>query len=123
MINIYYSSEEEILHWEFNNTITKSNILDSIEEIKEYSLSRSRLKIYCNSLNAKLDIKHTDLIEISQKAHSYMNLFDNIRLSVVVEAPKATAFFMMTFMNLNDIRFKGKVFSTLDAAKIWLNKF
>jgi len=122
MINIYYSSKTETLIWKFKGIITKQDISESIEKIKEYSLIMSRIKIYCDSLNTKLDIETSELNEISQKMHSYINLFEDVKLSVVAESPKITAFFMMTFLDSTDVRLRGKVFSTREAATIWLKE-
>ena len=64
MINLQYNPEEEILIWEFKDSVNKTDILESFESIAKYSETRKSLRIYCNALNYKLEIKQSELIEI-----------------------------------------------------------
>jgi len=122
MIILQYNPEEEILIWEFKDSVNKTDVLESFESIVKYSETKKKLKIYCNALNYELEIKHSELLEINKKALSYISLFESLRLSVAVNNPKATAFFILIFMALKSTKFTAKVFSTENAAKKWLKE-
>ena len=122
MINLQYNQQEEILTWEFKDSVNTADILESFELIAKYSETKKRLRIYCDALNYKLEIKQSELIKINKKALLYIPLFESFRLSVAVNNPKATAFFMLIFMTLKSNIFTAKVFSTESAAKKWLKE-
>ena len=122
MINLQYNSQEEILIWKFKDSVNKTGILESFESIAKYSETRKSLRIYCNALNYKLEIKQSELLEINKIALSYIPLFERFRMSVAVDNPKSTAFFVLIFMALKSTTFTAKVFSTEYAAKKWVKE-
>jgi len=120
MINIHYDSEKEILFLVFRSSITIQDISSVFENIKTYKQTKNQLKIYCDAKNAELEVSRSEVSEITTNAQLYINAFGKIKISVVAESPKVTAFFMVIFMNIKNESFMGEVFSTSEAAKKWM---
>ena len=120
MINIHYDSEKEILFLVFRGSITIQDISSVFENIKTYKQTKNQLKIYCDAKNTELEVSRSEVSEITTNAQLYINAFGKIKISVVAESPKVTAFFMVIFMNIKNESFMGEVFSTSEAAKKWM---
>jgi hypothetical protein len=120
MINIHYDSEKEILFLVFRSSITIQDISSVFENIKTYKQTKNQLKIYCDAKNTELEVSRSEVSEITTNAQLYINAFGKIKISVVAESPKVTAFFMVIFMNIKNESFMGEVFSTSEAAKKWM---
>ena len=120
MINIHYDSEKEILFLVFRSSITIQDISSVFENIKTYKQTKNQLKIYCDAKNIELEVSRSEVSEITTNAQLYINAFGKIKISVVAESPKVTAFFMVIFMNIKNESFMGEVFSTSEAAKKWM---
>ena len=120
MINIHYDSEKEILFLVFRSSITIQDISSVFENIKTFKQTKNQLKIYCDAKNIELEVSRSEVSEITTNAQLYINAFGRIKISVVAESPKVTAFFMVIFMNIKNESFMGEVFSTSEAAKKWM---
>jgi hypothetical protein len=120
MINIHYDSEKEILFLVFRSSITIQDISSVFENIKTFKQTKNQLKIYCDAKNTELEVSRSEVSEITTNAQLYINAFGRIKISVVAESPKVTAFFMVIFMNIKNESFMGEVFSTSEAAKKWM---
>jgi len=119
MTNIFFDEKKQVLIWEFNDLITIYDILDSIEKINEYSY-KNEIKIYCSATDSLLAIRYEELPYAAEKIQNILNYFTEIKLSIVVNNPKTTAFFYMAFIDIQKDNLTSKVFSTEKAAKEWL---
>jgi hypothetical protein len=119
---ISYNIKNDLVRVLFNGTIRIEAINRLISDLVSNEDLPLNLKVLIDSRRAKFDTKPSDLPSIIRKLKEHNKKFETIKLTIIQQNPYETAISMIMqelLKGIGNIYFK--VFSTEQAAILWLN--
>jgi len=123
MIIWEYNYITGILESKFMGEIYLKEVVDYIRATKENKNYPRKLKIITNALQASFVFSVNDLEDIVEENNKSLENYESIIDAIVIEDPKSTALSMLYQRLDKNEKYKFNVFSSLEAAHDWLDKY
>lgn len=112
----------DFLYIKSDALITLDNKINLLESFKDSKSLPRNLRVLDSAVNSKLSFKISGVKELIKKANEAAKNYDSIKYAIVLNNPLYVAYVIFAETISANSKFSNKVFSTLKAAKIWLEK-
>jgi len=122
MIFSSFDHRRGILHTKFRGVVKLSEFLEDIKQVGQNNDLPRNLKILTDATKAKFEFDDDDIPIILYLKDYYAKNFTSIREAFVQNDPYVTALSMIYQYDASQLEnFQYKIFSSCDAACIWLH--
>lgn len=121
MIDSTFNTESRLLETRFHGPITKEEVLEYVNSLRDAKDYPDNLKIITDATEANLEFSREELGEILTIVNDHPGLYDSIKDAMIMTSPKMTAFSMIVEMFTKNSPYHVKIFSTREAALEWLS--
>lgn len=118
---LYFNSEEGVFTLYKNENIIQQDILNSIELIDDSFRHASELITIVDIHSNHMQINESSLSVIFEEIMRRIRKYSKVRLGVVVNCPVGVAFSLLLEYQLKNSKYLYKTFSSISAAKEWIN--
>ena len=122
LYKIKKDSKGDYLYIKSDEIITLDSKINLLESLKNNKDLPRNLRVVDSSNNSKLSFSLPGIREIMKKATEASEEYDSIKYAVVLNNALYVAYLIFAETITTNSKFSIKVFSTLKAAKIWLEK-
>jgi len=123
MITSNFNDELQILETAFNGVITADDVLDYLTEFKENSNYPRKLKSLTNATHASFKFSFRELSSFNKQKNKSLKKYDIVISAIIIDRPATAAISTLYGAIANNKKYKFKVFSTQEAALIWIGSF
>jgi hypothetical protein len=122
MIKRFFHDADEILYVNVNGTIGLNDMFEGVDFlVREQSLPRE-LKILEIAEKAQVTFNENDIPLLVSNLEKNIGSYKSIRHAVIHPDPTNTAYTIIASHMISNYHYNLMVFSTIEAAKTWLNK-
>jgi hypothetical protein len=122
MVQRIFHEADGILYVNMEGTISLIDMFDGVDFlVKERNLPRE-LKILESAEKVKVTFDENDISLIVDNFEKSMGSYESIRHAVIHSDPTNTAYTIIASNMIKNCNYHLMVFSTIEAAKLWLNK-
>ncbi|MCB4799049.1 hypothetical protein [Neotamlana laminarinivorans] len=121
MITSKFNEEINILETEFTGEVDSVSILLYLNEFKTNTTLPRTLKTLVKAEKVKFKFSVKDLKDFNAVKNQSLKQYNNVASAVVISNPIGAALCTMYGALANNESYKYKVFSTQEAALLWLN--
>ncbi len=119
---IKYSVEDDILYSEVRGKVDFKSMIEKAESLGKMTGLPKKLKILEDAWGAVPSFKISDIPFLVRNLESQLDQFDSVRHAVLHSDPTGTAFTLMADHFRKSHKYRIRVFSTITAAKEWLEQ-
>lgn len=123
MITSVFDSESNILETEFKNDVDAVDILLYLQEFEVNTFYPRKLKTLVTATDADFKFTIKDLKSFNQVKNQSLKQYELVVSAIIINNPVAAALSTVYSTLANNKKYKFKVFSTREAALVWLNSF
>tara|TARA_R110000868_G_scaffold72314_8_gene210962 strand:- start:208 stop:579 length:372 start_codon:yes stop_codon:yes gene_type:complete len=123
MVISKFNEQTKILESHFKNNIHLKDVLDYIIATKENTSYPRTLKILTNAKHASFKFSFNDLNAIISENNKSLEKYDAIIDAIIIDSPETAALTVLYQELAKNKKYHFDVFSTEEAALIWLETF
>ncbi len=122
MVRFDYNIEEGYVEILFLKEVSQAEVINMLKSIKDHNEFPKDLKMFIDGTNGKLAINPDELQVILNENIKMFETFNTLKVAIVIDKPVDTAIAVIYNRMIQLERYEFKVFNTLMAAKVWLQK-
>ena len=122
LYKIKKDSKGDYLYIKSDDIITLESKINLLESFKKNKALPRNLRIFDSAGSSKLSFILSGVRELMKKATEVTEEFDSIKYAIILNTALYVAYVIFAETITANSKFSIKVFSTLKAAKIWLEK-
>jgi len=123
MINPTFNKQSNILETKFKSDIYAKDILDYIIAFKDNTSYPRKLKGIIDARDAAFKFSFRDLRSFNDAKTESLKSYDIVIFAILINSPATAAISTLYEAIANNEKYKFKVFSTEEAAIIWIKSF
>jgi len=123
MVHSTFNRSTNILESNFKNDVHLHEVVDYIKATKENKTYPRKLKILTNALQATFKFNYDDLKVIISENNKSLEQYDAIIDAIIIDSPQTAALTVLYQELAKNKKYFFNVFSTHEAALIWLEEF
>lgn len=123
MIKSAFNRNNNILETEFKNDIDAVDVLLYLQEFEHNSAYPRKLKTLVTATNADFKFSLKDLKSFNQVKNQSLKQYELVVSAIIISNSVTAALSTMYSTLANNKKYKFKVFSSREAALMWLDSF
>lgn len=123
MISLTFNEQLNLLETKFDANIYAKDILDYIIAFKNNTSYPRKLKGIIDARNASFKFSFRDLQPFNEAKNESLKSYDIVVFAILINSSATAAISTLYEAIANNEKYKFKVFSTQEAALIWVKSF
>lgn len=123
MIQSYFNEDLQILKTTFSGNITAADITEYLIEFKDNNAYPRKLRIITDTKGAIFNFSFKDLKTFNREKNKSLKNYNIVISAIIINSPAAAALSTLYGAIANNKKYKFKVFSTHEAALMWVESF